>query len=124
MKLYNLLERIIKKMPTGWGETVRVDLTNGWIAPSDGIITFRARGGGVAYMSKKGVNEVYIGVYVFGGGTSTSSNIAKKGTPYIVSYKGPDIKEIVVYFTPFAYRGGFSRLAKRLQSLTFKGVIA
>ena len=106
MKLFDLLLKTISKMPKGWGETVKVDLTGWWTAPCDGILTLRARGGGVAYLSMKGVSDVYIGVYAFGGGTSTSSNIAKKGNLYLVSYKGPDITEAVVYFTPFAYRGG------------------
>lgn len=125
MTLFELLKKTISKMPNGWGETVQVNLTGGWTAPCDGILTLSARGSGVAYLARKGVNEVYMGVYAFGGGTLTSSSIAKKGTPYIVSYKGPDIKETVVYFTPFSYRGGyFYRLVKRLQSLFLKGVMA
>lgn len=125
MKLYNLLEKIIKKMPNGWGKTVQVDLSNGWTAPCDGLLGFEAWGqNDVAYVSN-GTNGTYIAVYAFGGGRSTSSNVARKGETYTIRHKGANISDTYAYFTPFSYRGGYlSRLIKRLQSLFLKGVIA
>ena len=125
MKLYDLLLKTISKMPNGWGETVQVDLTSGWTAPCDGLLGFEAWGAGdVAYVSS-GKNDRYIAVYVFGGGSGTSSNVARKGETYKISYKGARIAGINAYFTPFSYRGGyFSRLVNFLRSLLFKGVIA
>lgn len=125
MKLFDLLLNTISKMPTGWGETVQVNLANGWTAPSDGLLVLEVAGkGDLAYVSN-GRNGTYIAVYAYGGGTSTSSNLARKGETYRMTHKGPDILKTYAYFTPFSYRGGYlSRLIKRLQSLTFKGVMA
>lgn len=125
MELFELLKKTISKMPKGWGETVPVDLTNGWIAPSDGMLAFEAWGqSDVTYISN-GKNDRYIAVYAFGGGSATSSNVARKGETYKISYKGANIAGIQVFFTPFSYRGGyFSRLVKRLQSLLLKEVVA
>lgn len=125
MELFELLKKTISKMPRGWGETIKVDLTNGWTAPSDGLLAFEAWGqNGVAYVSN-GKNDRYIAVYAFGGGSGTSSNIAKRGTTYKISHKGSNIVGVYACFTPFSYRGGYlSRLIKRLQLLLFKEVIA
>ncbi|MDD7512793.1 MAG: hypothetical protein PUK14_02765, partial [Clostridiales bacterium] len=123
--LFELLKKTISKMPNGWGETVQVNLTNGWTAPCDGLLTFEAQGvGDLAYVSN-GKNRRYIAVYAFAGGFGTSSNIARKGETYKISHKGANITEIYTYFTPFSYRGGYlPRLMKRLQSLFLKGVTA
>lgn len=125
MELFELLKKTISKMPNGWGETIKVDLTNGWTAPCDGLLTFEASGqNDLAYVSSN-KNRTHIAVYAFAGGTGSSSNIAKKGETYKIEHKGANISYIGAYFTPFSYRGGyFSRLIKRLQSLTFKGVAA
>ena len=125
MELFELLQKTISKMPNGWGETVQVDLTNGWTAPSDGILAFQISArNDVAYVSN-GRDSGYIAVYAYGGGTSTSSNIARKGETYKIAHKGSNVTATYAYFTPFSYRGGWlSRLVKRLQLLLFKGVIA
>ena len=125
MELFELLKKTISKIPRGWGETVRVDLTGGWTAPCDGLLGFEAWGNGdVAYVSG-GKNDRYIAVYAFGGGSGTSSNVARKGETYKISYKGAKIAGVNAYFTPFSYRGGyFSRLINHLQSLLFKGAMA
>lgn len=125
MKLFELLQKTISKMPNGWGETVQVDLTNGWTAPSDGILVLEISAqGDVAYVSN-GQNRTYISVYAYGGGVCASSNIARKGERYQISHKGSNVTATYAYFTPFSYRGGYlSRLIKRLQSLIFKGVMA
>ena len=108
MKLYDLLLKTISKMPRGWGETIKVDLTNGWTAPCDGLLAVEASGrGDLAYVSN-GRNNTYIAIYAFGGGNATSSNIARKGTTYKISYKGANISSTYAYFTPFSYRGGTS----------------
>ena len=125
MELFELLKKTINKMPRGWGETVRVDLTGGWTAPCDGLLTFEAQGGGdLAYVSN-GKNKTYIAVYAFAGGRGTSSNVARKGETYKIVHKGAKIVSTYAYFTPFSYRGGYLyRLMKRLQSLFLKGVMA
>ena len=125
MKLYDLLLKTISKMPRGWGEMIKVDLTNGWTAPCDGLLTFMAEGrNDIAYVSNGKYNS-YIAVYAFGGGIGSASNVARKGETYKISHKGPNLVGVYAYFTPFSYRGGYlSRLIKRLQSLIFKGVMA
>lgn len=125
MKLVDILEQAFSKMPNGWGETVQVDLADWWTAPCDGLLAFEAWGqNDVTYISN-GKNDRYIAVYAFAGGSGTSSNVARKGETYKISYKGANIAGIQVYFTPFSYRGGhLSRLMKCLQSLIFKGVTA
>lgn len=125
MELFEILKKTISKMPRGWGETVQVNLTNGWTAPCDGLLSFEAWGrGDIAYVSN-GKNRTYIAVYAFAGGRGTSSNVARKGETYKIVHKGANISDTYAYFTPFSYRGGWlSRLVKRLQSLTFKGVMA
>lgn len=125
MKLYDLLLKTISKMPRGWGETVQVDLTNGWTAPSDGMLLVRIDGrGDVAYIGQES-KERYICLYAYGGGTATSSGVVRKGKRYEITYKGQNVSTVEGFFTPFSYRGGyFYRLIKRLQSLTFKGVMA
>lgn len=125
MKLYDLLLKTISKMPNGWGETVQVDLTNGWTAPSDGMLLVRiAAQGDVAYISQDS-NARYICIYAAGGGNTTSTGAVHKGNKYRISHKGRNVSEVEGFFTPFSYRGGyFSRLIKRLQSLFLKGVVA
>ena len=106
MELFELLKKTISKMPRGWGETVQVNLTGGWTAPSDGLLTFCADGqNDLAYVSN-GEDGRYIAVYAFAGGTGTSSNAARKGETYRIGYKGPNISTTTAYFTPFSYRGG------------------
>lgn len=108
MKLFELLQKTISKMPNGWGETVQVDLTNGWTAPSDGILVLEISAqGDVAYVSN-GQNRTYISVYAYGGGVCASSNIARKGERYQISHKGSNVTATYAYFTPFSYRGGTS----------------
>lgn len=108
MELFELLKKTISKMPRGWGETIKVDLTNGWTAPCDGLLAFEAWGqNDVAYVSN-GTNGTYIAVYAFGGGRSTSSNVARKGETYKIRHKGANISDTYAYFTPFSYRGGAS----------------
>ena len=125
MELFELLKKTISKMPNGWGEMIKVDLTNGWTAPSDGILTLGADGRNDLIYVSDGKSGVYIALYTFGGGSATTSNIARKGTTYKISHKGPNITEVYAYFTPFSYRGGYLyRLIKRLQSLFLKGVMA
>lgn len=110
MKLVDILEKAFCKMPNGWGETIKVDLTNGWTAPSDGLLSFEAWGReDVAYVSN-GKNKTYIAVYAFAGGRSTSSNVARKGETYKIVHKGANITETYAYFTPFSYRGGGTSL--------------
>lgn len=125
MKLYDLLQKTISKMPNGWGETVQVNLTNGWTAPSDGILTSKiAAQNDVMYIGQ-GSNDRYMCAYAYGGGNTTTSGIVRKGERYRIAYKGGNVSTVECFFTPFSYRGGyFSRLIKRLQSLTFKGVMA
>ena len=125
MELFELLKKTISKMPNGWGETVKVDLTNNWTAPCDGMLSFEVWGSGdLAYVSN-GKNRTYIAAYAFAGGRGTSSNIARKGETYKIVHKGANISDTYAYFTPFSYRGGyFYRLVNFLQSLTFKGVMA
>ena len=108
MELFELLKKTISKMPRGWGETVQVNLTSGWTAPCDGLLVLEGQGrGDIAYVSN-GKNRTYIAVYTFSGGVGTSSNIARKGETYKISYKGANITEVNTYFTPFSYRGGTS----------------
>ena len=125
MELFELLKKTISKMLRGWGETIEVNLSSGWTAPCDGLLSFEAWGqSDVTYISN-GKNDRYIAVYAFGGGSATSSNVARKGETYKISYKGANIAGIQVFFTPFSYRGGWlSRLVNFLQLLLFKGVIA
>ena len=124
MKLYDLLLKTISKMPNGWGETVPVDLKNGWTAPSDGILHIIASGNNnVAYISR-GKGNTYLAVYCWSGGSSSASACAKKGTTYKTEYLGQGVT-VTALFTPFSYRGGYLyRLIKRLQSLFLKGVMA
>lgn len=125
MKLYDLLLKTISKMPNGWEKTIKVDLTNGWTAPCDGLLVLETRGQGDLTYISNGKNGTYIAAYAFAGGVGTSSNVARKGETYKIEHKGAYITDIYTYFTPFSYRGGYlSRLIKRLQSLLFKGVIA
>lgn len=125
MELFELLKKTISKMPTGWGETVEVNLTNGWTPPSDGILKLSIRGDkDVAYIADKTDSVIMGGLCLYNGLTSTCAPV-KKGEVYKVSYRGPGVKSLETYFTPYSYRGGYlSRLIKRLQSLTFKGVMA
>lgn len=125
MELFELLKRVISKMPNGWGKTVKVDFTNGWTAPSDGMLLVRiAAQGDVAYIGQDS-NDRYICLYAVGGGNTTSTGAVHKGNRYRIAYKGRNVSEVEAFFTPFSYRGGYlSRLIKRLQSLTFKGVMA
>lgn len=124
MKLVDILEKAFSKMPTGWGETVKVDLTNGWTAPSDGMLLVKiSADGDVAYIGQEN-EERYICIFAYNGGNTTASGIVRKGKRYRVAYKGRNVTTVESFFTPFSYRGHFSRLIKRLQSLTFKGVIA
>lgn len=106
MKLFELLQKTISKMPNGWGETVQIDLTRGWTAPSNGLITFEASGSDdIAYVSN-GKNNTYLSVYAYGGGTGSSTNAARKGETYKISHRGRGITRVYGYFTPFSYRGG------------------
>lgn len=125
MELFELLKKTISKMPRGWGETIEVNLSSGWTAPCDGLLTLEATGrGDLAYVSN-GKNKTFIAAYAFAGGKGTSSNIARKGETYKIDHKGANITSIYVYFTPFSYRGGYLyRLINRLQSLTFREVVA
>lgn len=108
MRLYDLLQKTIKKIPNGWGETVEVDLTNGWTAPSDGILNVVARGtNDVLYISRD-LTERCICTYCYAGGSGSASACAKKGSTFKINHKGNGIKEIKAYFTPFSYRGGIS----------------
>ena len=108
MKLFELLKKTISKMPNGWGETVQVDLTNGWTAPSDGMLLVRIAGDGdVAYIGQ-GSKERYICMFAYGGGNATSSGVVRKGERYKITYKGRNVSTIEVFFTPFSYRGGTS----------------
>lgn len=106
MELFEILKKTISKMPRGWGETIEVNLSSGWTAPCDGLLTLNASGrGDLAYVSN-GMRKTYIAVYAFAGGNGTSSNIARKGETYRIEHKGANISSITVYFTPFFYRGG------------------
>lgn len=125
MKLVDILEKAFSKMPTGWGETVKVDLTYGWTAPCDGLLLVKiAAQNDVAYIGR-GNESRYICMYAYGGGNTTCSGVARKGERYNIAYKGRNVSTVECLFTPFSYRGGyFSRLIKRLQSLFLKGVVA
>lgn len=125
MELFELLKKTISKMPRGWGKTVRVDLTNGWTAPSDGLLLVKIAGqNDVAYIGR-GSEDSYLCIYAYGGGNATCSGVARKGERYRITYKGRNVSTVESFFTPFSYRGGYlSRLIKRLQSLLFKGVMA
>lgn len=125
MTLFELLKKTISKMPNGWGETIKVDLTNGWTAPGDGLLLVRIAGqGDVAYIGR-GSESRYICLYAYGGGNTTSSGVACKGERYNITYKGRNVSTVEAYFTPFSYRGGCpSRLVNFSQSLFFKGVMA
>lgn len=125
MELFELLKKTISKMPNGWGKTLQVDLTNGWTAPSDGMIMLEITAqNDVAYVGQ-GSKDRYICAYAYGGGNATASGIVRKGERYRITYKGRNVSMVECLFTPFSYRGGYiSRLIKRLQSLFFKGVMA
>ena len=97
MKLYDLLLKTISKMPNGWGETVQVDLTTGWTAPSDGMLLVRIAGqGDVAYIGQ-GSNDRYICIYAAGGGNATSTGAARKGSRYRIAHKG---RNCLLYTSP------------------------
>lgn len=125
MKLFDLLLNTISKMPNGWGETVQVDLTNGWTAPSDGLLVIHVSAqSDVTYIGNERMDR-YICTYAYGGGETTTSGVARKGERYKITYKGRNVYTVESFFTPFSYRGGYlSRLMKRLKSLAFKGVMA
>ena len=124
MELFELLKKTISKMPNGWGKTVKVDLTNGWTAPSDGMLLVRiAAQGDVAYIGQDS-NDRYICLYAVGGGNTTSTGAVHKGNRYRIAYKGRNVSEVEGFFTPFSYRGYLYRIIKRLQSLFLKGVMA
>ena len=125
MKLVDILEKAFSKMPNGWGETVKVDLTTEWTVPCDGILQLSvvARGD-VAYVGSE-KNTRYICAYAYGGGNTTTAGIVRKGENLKITYKGRNVTTVECIFTPFSYRGGYlSRLVNFLQSLTFKEVIA
>lgn len=108
MKLVDILEKAFSKMPTGWGETVKVDLTNGWTAPSDGMLLVKiSADGDVAYIGR-GNESRYICMYAYGGGNTTCSGVARKGERYNIAYKGRNVSTVECLFTPFSYRGGTS----------------
>lgn len=125
MKLYDLLLKTISKMPNGWGKTIKVDLTNGWTAPSDGILKLIIGGDkDMVYVSDKGNSIILAALCLYNGRNSTCAPV-KKGEVYKISYRGTTITLVDAYFTPFSYRGGcLYRLIKRLQSLFLKGVMA
>ena len=125
MELFELLKKTISKIPNGWGKTVQVDLTSGWIAPSDGMLMLEITAQNDVVYVGQGSKDRYICTYAYGGGNATSSGIARKGERYKITYKGRNVSTIEVFFTPFSYRGGcLYRLIKRLQSLFLKGVKA
>ena len=105
MKLYNLLEKIIKKMPNGWGKTVQVDLTNDWTAPSDGMLMLRITADNDVLYLGQGSNNNYICAYAYGGGNTTNSGIVRKGERYRIAYKGGNVSTVECFFTPLSYRG-------------------
>lgn len=125
MELFELLKRAISKMPNGWGETVKVDLTYGWTAPCDGLLLVKiAAQNDVAYIGRESESR-YICMYAYGGGNTTCSGVARKGERYSITHKGRNVSTVECLFTPFSYRGGyFSRLINYLQSLFSKGVMA
>lgn len=125
MELFELLKKTISKMPRGWGETVQVDLTSGWIAPSDGMIMLKITAQNDVVYLGQGSKDRYICTYAYGGGNATSSGIVRKGERYKITYKGRNVSKVECLFTPFSYRGGYLyRLINRLQSLTFREVVA
>ena len=106
MELFEILKKTISKMPRGWGETVKVDLTNGWTAPSDGLLLVKiAAQSDVAYIGQDN-RESYICLYAYGGGNATSTGIVRKGGKYRITDKGRNVTTIEGFFTPFSYRGG------------------
>lgn len=108
MKLVDLLLKMISKMPNGWGETVQVDLTSWWTAPSDGLLMFHISAqGDVAYVENEQMSR-YICAYAYGGGETTTSGVVYKDKKYRISYKGRFVASANCYFTPFSYRGGTS----------------
>lgn len=105
MKLFELLLKTISKMPNGWGETIKVDLTNGWTAPSDGMLLVKiAADSDVAYIGQ-GSNDRYICLYAYNGANSTSTGAVYKGKKYSLAYKGRKVSTVESFFTPFSYRG-------------------
>lgn len=125
MKLFELLKKTISKMPNGWDETVEVNLSNGWTAPSDGILSLRVQAKGSSVYIGNGSNNNYLCVCALDGGFATSSGIARKGTTYKIIYKGPNLLSFRITFTPFSYRGGYLyRLVNFLRSLFRKEVVA
>lgn len=125
MKLFELLKKTISKMPNGWGERLKVDLTKDWTAPCDGLLWVKVSAqSDIAYIGQDSEDR-YMGTYAYGGASSTNIGAVHKGKRYRISYRGQRVSNIEAYFTPFSYRGGYlSRIIKRLQSLTFKGVMA
>ena len=110
MKLYDLLLKTISKMPNGWGETVQIDLTGGWTAPSDGLLLVKVSAqSDVAYIGQES-KERYICIFGYGGASSTGTGAAYKGKKYRITYRGRNVTDIEAYFTPFSYRGGGTSL--------------
>lgn len=125
MELFELLKKTISKIPNGWGKTVQVDLTSGWIAPSDGMLMLEITAQHDVVYVGQGSKDRYICTYAYGGGNATSSGIVRKGERYKITYKGRNVSMVECLFTPFSYRGGWlSRLVNFLQSLLFKRVMA
>ena len=125
MELFELLKKTISKMANGWSETVQVDLTSEWTAPSDGLLMLGITAQNDVVYVGQGSKDRYICTYAYGGGNATASGIVRKGERYKITYKGRNVSMVECLFTPFSYRGGyFSRLINFLQSLLFKGVIA
>ena len=125
MELFELLKKIISKMPNGWSKTVQVDLTNGWTAPSDGMLMLEITAQNDVVYVGQGSKDRYICTYACGGGNATASGIVRKGERYKITYKGRNVSMAECLFTPFSYRGGWlSRLVNFLQSLFLKGVKA
>lgn len=94
MELFELLKKTISKMPRGWGETVQVNLTNGWTAPSDGMLMSKiAAQNDVMYIGQ-GSNDRYMCAYAYGGGNTTTSGIVRKGERYRITYKGGNVSTV------------------------------
>ena len=124
MELFELLKKTISKMPNGWGKTVQVDLTNGWIAPSDGMLMLEITAQNDVVYVGQGSKDRYICTYAYGGGNATSSGIVRKGERYKITYKGRNVSTVEVFSPHFHIGGYLSRLINFLQSLFLKGVMA
>lgn len=125
MELFELLKKIISKMPNGWSETVQVDLTSEWTAPSDGMLMLEITAQNDVVYVGQGSKDRYICTYACNGGNATASGIVRKGERYKITYKGRNVSTVECLFTPFYYRVGYlTRLINLLQSLSFKGVMA